>query len=607
MDNRMCMGRPPAAANMRLVRQRIPADFWSRPAAIRNQLCDNCTLPMTITKPVSILVLGILAAPSLCADIEPQRSRRAMVVTQSGIASEVGLQILKEGGNAVDAAVASAFALAVVMPAAGNIGGGGFLLLRSADGEALAFDFREVAPSRAGPGMFLREGTYDEKLHHESPLSVGVPGTVAGLHLAWAHKGRLPWKRLLAPAIGLAREGFTVTPGLSLSLKSVLPKMSPFPASVAQFSKTGVPYEPGDTLRQPDLARTLERVADQGPAGFYQGETAEWIVREMQARGGLITREDLRSYRAVERTPLRGSYRGIEVIVMPPPTSGGVVLLQMLNVLEGFPLAESGFGSAATLHLLAETMRRGFADRARYLGDPDFNPDMPVDRLISKDYAESLRDTICRSAATKSSPASFEWLPESDETTHLSVIDGELNAVALTYTLEYSYGSRIVVPGAGFLLNNEMGDFNAAPGLTNEKGLIGTEPNLAAPGKRMLSSMSPTILARDGRVLMVTGSPGGRTIINTVLQTVVNVVDFGMNVREAVDAARIHHQWLSDRIYHERGRFAPEILEALEKMGHSLEPVPHQGVVQAIVRDSDGGFLEGFSDRRDPDGAAAGW
>jgi gamma-glutamyltranspeptidase / glutathione hydrolase len=562
---------------------------------------------MTLVKPVSLLFLAILFTQSISADVQTARSRRAMVVSQSKPASEVGAQVLAQGGNAVDAAVASAFTLAVTLPAAGNIGGGGFLLYRAADGEAVAFDFRETAPSRATADMFLREGRYDEKLHHESYLSVGVPGTVAGLHLAWRRKGRLDWKRLVEPAIRLARDGFPVTPGLSRSLKNVLPGMRPFSASVAQFSRAGVPYEAGDTLRQPDLARTLERIAELGPDGFYSGETAELIVKEMEAHGGLITREDLKAYRAMERIPLRGNYRGVEVVVVPPPTSGGVILLQMLNVLEGFPLAKNGFGSAATLHLLAETMRRGFADRARYLGDPDFSRSMPVDRLVSKEYSAKLRNSINPDCSSKSSSSSFNWVPESDDTTHLSVVDAEGNAVALTYTLEYSYGSRIVVPGAGFLLNNEMGDFNAGPGLTNDRGLIGTEPNLAAPGKRMLSSMSPTILAKDGRVFMLTGSPGGRTIINTVLQTILNVVDFGMNLREAVEAPRIHHQWLPDRIWFERDRFDSETLSSLRSMGHSLEPVLHQGVVQAIIRDPESGLIEGVSDRRDPDGAAIGW
>ena len=549
-----------------------------------------------------------LAVSPLLAATQPVRARRGMVVSQNEIASRVGAKVLQEGGNAVDAAVATAFALAVTHPTAGNIGGGGFLLFRPAQGEPAAFDFRETAPKAATARMFLRNGQYDAALHHDSYLSIGVPGTVAGLHLAWSRKGRLPWKRLLAPAIDLANNGFTVSPGLSRSLRSVLPEMRKYPASFRQFSRDGVPYEPGDTLRQPDLARALQRIAEKGPAGFYEGETASLIVKEMTAGGGLITAHDLKAYKAVERTALRGSYRGTEVIAMPPPTSGGTVLIEMLNVLEGYDLGELGFGSAASLHLMAESMRRAYADRAQYLGDPDFNREMPLPKLVSKEYAVALRRTINRNAASRSTPASREWpSDESEETTHLSVVDGDRSAVALTFTLEGGYGSRIVVPGAGFLLNNEMGDFNAGPGLTDETGLVGTPPNLAAPGKRMLSSMTPTILARDGKVLMVTGSPGGRTIINTVLQTIVNVVDFGMNVQEAVDAPRIHHQWLPDRISFERNGVSPDTLSILKSLGHSVIPVRSQGVVQAIVYDAETDLLEAGCDRRDPDGGAAGW
>ncbi len=558
-------------------------------------------------KAVPVCATVLLISSTLLAATQPVRARRGMVVSQNQIASRVGARVLEDGGNAVDAAVATAFTLAVTHPTAGNIGGGGFLLFRPAQGEPVAFDFRETAPKAATPEMFLRERIYDRAVHHEGYWSIGVPGTVAGLHLAWKQRGRLPWKRLLTPAIGLARDGFVVTPALSRSLESVLPQMKRYPASIRQFSRDGVPYEPGETLRQPDLARTLERIAEYGPAGFYEGETADLIAREMTAGGGLITAEDLKAYKAVERTPLRGSYRGVEIIAMPPPTSGGTALIQMLNILEGHNLAELGFGSAAAYHLMVESMRRAYADRARHLGDPDFNREMPIAKLISKEYAAGLRKTINRRKASPSSPASFEWPAEGDETTHLSAVDGDRGAVALTFTLEGGYGSRIVVPGAGFLLNNEMGDFNAGPGLTDEKGLIGTSPNLAAPGKRMLSSMTPTILSRDGKLLMVTGSPGGRTIINTVLQTILNIVDFGMNVQEAVDAPRIHHQWLPDQISYERNGVSPDTLAILKSLGHNLNPVRIQGTVEAIVYDAQTDFLEGGSDRRDPDGGAVGW
>ena len=553
-----------------------------------------------------VCILTLTALVSLRAGSVPERAREAMVVSQNAVASEVGARVLADGGTAVDAAVATAFALAVTHPTAGNIGGGGFILYRPASGDPVGYDFREMAPARASPTMFLKDGKYDEDLHHNSHLSVGVPGTVAGLHLTWREQGKLPWRRLVEPAIALARDGFIVTEGLARSLKSILPDMKPYPASVAQFSRDGTPYEAGDTLKQPDLARTLERIAAQGPAGFYEGETAARIEKEMAANGGLITREDLKNYRAIRRRVLRGTYRGHEIISMPPISSGGTVLIEMLNVLEGYDLRKSGFGSADTIHLMTEAMRRAYADRARYLGDPDFVTSMPIDRLTSKEYAAELRKTINPQRASKSSPDSFEWPTDSHETTHVSIVDKDRNSVALTYTLEYGYGSRIVVPGAGFLLNNEMGDFNAGPGLTNADGLIGTEPNLAAPGKRMLSSMTPTIVTKDGKLFMVTGSPGGRTIINTVLETIVNVIDHGMNVQEAVDAPRFHHQWLPDRIAYERFGFSPDTLALLEQRGHTLRQISSQGVAEAIVVDQKTGGLEGGSDRRAPDGGAEG-
>ncbi len=555
----------------------------------------------------SAALIACLGTSLLQAGSQPVRARRGMVVSQNATASRIGVEVLREGGNAIDAAVATALALAVTHPTAGNVGGGGFLVYRPAVGEPAAYDFREVAPAKSSPTMFLKDGEYDFERHHLSYLSIGVPGTVAGLHLAWQDQGTLPWERLVEPAIALARDGFEVTHGLASSLKGVLPRMERYPASVAQFSKNGVPYEAGEILRQPDLARTLDRIAKEGPAGFYAGETARLIEEAMLANGGLITRDDLKNYRAKKRQPLRGTYRGYEVLSMPPISSGGTVLVQMLNVLEGYDLEESKYGSAQTIHLVAEAMRRAYADRARYLGDPDFNPDMPTDRLISKPYADELRRTIDAEEASTSSPDAFEWPVESHETTHFSVVDAARNAVSLTYTLESGYGSRVVVPGAGFLLNNEMGDFNAAPGLTNERGLIGTEPNLAAPGKRMLSSMTPTILAHDGQLFMVTGSPGGRTIINTVLQTILNVVDFGMNVQEAVDVGRFHHQWLPDRIRYERHGVSPDTLALLEARGHTLQAIEAQGNVQAIRYDAAEDLLEGASDRRRPDGAAVGW
>jgi gamma-glutamyltranspeptidase/glutathione hydrolase len=556
------------------------------------------------TAPVVALAVATLTI-SLSAGNTPYRARQGMVVSQSDIASGVGWKVMREGGNAIDGAVATALALAVTHPTAGNIGGGGFIVYRGGDGTTTTFDFREMAPAGANPTMWMKDGKYDFDIHHNSHRSVGVPGTVAGLYLAHQKLGSKPWKDLVLPAVALARDGFEVSEGLAASLERMIPEFKKYPASLAQFSKNGVAYKAGEILKQPDLARSLQRIADKGPAGFYEGETAELIEKEMKANGGLITRDDLKKYVAKERAPLKGAYRGYEVIGMPPPSSGGMGIIQMLNVLEGFDLKANGYGSAQNIHLVTEAMRRAFADRAQHLGDPDFNSGIPIAQLISKDYATQLRKTINPNKASVSTPTTFTWPTESQETTHLSVVDGRQNAVSLTYTLEYGYGSRIVVPGAGFLLNNEMGDFNSAPEMTDDRGNIGTRPNLALPGKRMLSSMAPTILAKDGKLFMVTGSPGGRTIINTVLTTILNVVDYGMNAQEAVDAGRMHHQWLPDRLSMERYGFSADTIAKLKAMGHTVAEAGGQGVAEVIVVGKDG-ILEGGVDGRAPDGGAAG-
>ena len=555
----------------------------------------------------AVAVACALLVATVGGSSEPVRARRGMAVASDGVAARVGRDVLQAGGSAVDAAVATAFALAVTLPAAGNIGGGGFLVHRGADGSSEAYDFRETAPAAASPEMFLSGGVYDAARHHASHVAVGVPGTVAGLHRAWTDHGRLPWRRLVEPAVALARDGFVLTYARAASLAAALPRMSRYPASVAAFSDDGAPYAAGDRFRQPELATTLELIADEGPAGFYRGRTAALVAREMAAQGGLITEADLAAYEPRVREPVRGSYRGYEVVSMPPPSSGGVTLIQMLNVLEGYDLGAGGHGSALNVHRIAEAMRRGFADRARHLGDPDFNPLMPVLRLTSKEYAAGLRATIDADRASRSGPDTFEWPATGNETTHVSVVDADRNAVALTTTLEQSYGSKITVPGAGFLLNNEMGDFNAAPGLTTATGLIGTPPNLAESGKRMLSSMTPTIVAKDGRLVMVTGSPGGRTIINTVLHTILNVVDFGMNVQEAVDAPRFHHQWLPDELRYERRGLSPDTLALLEARGHALAARASQGAAHAIVFDAEADVLEGAADPRRADAEAAGY
>ncbi len=535
------------------------------------------------------------------------RAPSGMVVSAKALASEIGIDVLKAGGNAIDAAIATGFALAVTHPAAGNIGGGGFMVIRFPDGSVTALDFREKAPLAAHSHMFLDEnGEYSAQRHHSSHLAVGVPGTVAGFSTAHEKYGELEWSRLVEPSVVLAREGFAVMPGLSESLERALRRFEPYPASIAAYSKDGQPYQTGETLRLPDLARTLERIRNQGRDGFYKGETARLIAQEMDRGGGLITEEDLARYQPKERTPIHGSYRGYEVVSMPPPSSGGTVLVEMLNVLEAYDLAAMGHNSAAYIHHLAEAMRLAYRDRARFLADPDF-AHVPVERLTSKEYAAELRRQIDPNRATPSSAADIALPYESPETTHYSVVDADGTAVSVTYTLEYGYGSGILVPGAGFLLNNEMGDFNAGPGITNERGLIGTEANLARPEQRMLSSMTPSILTKDGELVAVVGSPGGRTIINSVLQVIINIVDFEMGIREAVASPRLHHQWLPDRIRIETRGTTLDTKRLLEQMGHEIQMRGHQGVTHCIMIDPENGMRIGAADPRDTDGAAVGY
>jgi gamma-glutamyltranspeptidase/glutathione hydrolase len=541
----------------------------------------------------------------------PVRARKGMVVSSHQLASQVGVDILKKGGNAVDAAIAVGFALAVTHPGAGNIGGGGFLIARMASGEVRTFNFREKAPAAAHPRMFLNEkGEYDEEKHHNSWLSVGVPGTVAGFALAHEKLGKLPLGELIAPAIKLAEGGFPLSWKMAEDFRDAAPRFRKYPASAAQFLKGEGFYEPDEIWKQPDLARTLRRIAEQGRDGFYKGETARLLAAAMKENGGMITEADMAAYQAQELPPLRGTYRGYEILAMRPPSSGGTALIEMLNILEGYDLRDTGYGSAAHLHLMTEAMRRAFADRARWLGDPDFNPDLPVERLTSKEHAAKLRASISPTHASLSDAVRFSEAFESDETTHYSVMDAEGNAVVVTYTIEAWFGTKIVAPGTGFLLNNEMGDFNPVPGLTDETGKIGTEANLAAPGKRMLSSMTPAIVVKDGKPLLLIGSPGGRTIINTVVQVVVNLLDFRMDVAEAIAAPRIHHQWLPDRLNIERRGASPETLERLRSMGHDVRvsgSSRSQGRAMGIYLDPKTGVRMGASDPRDADGAAIGY
>ncbi|HLT80655.1 MAG TPA: gamma-glutamyltransferase [Cyclobacteriaceae bacterium] len=541
--------------------------------------------------------------------VAQEYARDGMVVSASEIASEVGVAILKDGGNAIDAAVATAFALAVTWPSAGNIGGGGFIVYRQHTGEVTTFDFREKAPAAATSTMYLDEnGDLVKDLNHLSILAVGVPGTVAGLYDAHRLYGKLPWARLVRPAVRLARKGFSYTYGIYHDAIYHEKRWKEIPSTAAVMFRDGTTmYQPGETWRQPDLARTLARIKRRGKEGFYSGKTAEKLVSFIQSQGGIMTRLDLAEYEARERMPVTGTYRGYDIYSMAPPSSGGVTLIQMLNILEGFNLTAYGYHSAAYVHVVSEAMRRGYANRALHLGDPDFNPDMPIEKLISKEYAATLRNTIVPDTVSVSDPAAFSQPYESPNTTHLSVVDKEGNAVSLTYTLEYAYGSQIVADGLGFFLNNEMGDFNPIPGVTNDEGLIGTPPNLIAPGKRMLSSMTPTILAKDGKLFMLIGSPGGRSIIGTVLQVILNVVDHDMDIAMAIESGRFYHQWLPDVIAYEKYSLTDDTLDLLSQIGHRLRQIRMQGAAMGIVFDADRGVLSGHADSRSPDGGVAGY
>ena len=572
----------------------------------------RATTGLRRTRVLAAIVVGLLIPWGPLAGQSgrtPAPARRGIVTSSHYLASAVGGDVLKKGGNAVDAAVATAFALAVTLPAAGNIGGGGFIVYHGADGTITAFNFREKAPLAASATMYIGDsGTVRDNSNHEGLLAVGVPGTVAGLALAHGRLGSRPWRELVQPAVDLAENGIPMSWNDQGFLRWTRENAARYPTTARAFLKNGTtPYEPGELWKQPDLAATLTRIRDRGRDGFYQGETARLIAAHMRKYGGLITEDDLARYVAVEQQPVHGTYRGYDVYAMSPPSSGGVALVQMLNILEGYDLKEFGHNSALYLHLLTEAMRRAFADRARYLGDPEFNRDMPVARLTSKAYAKELREGIELFRASPSDASMIAVGSDNEHTTHISVVDTAGNAVSLTYTLEDSYGVNIVVEGAGFLLNNEMGDFNPIPGRTDTTGMIGTAPNLVAPGKRMLSSMTPTIVAKDGKPVLVVGSPGGRTIINTVLQVVLNVVDHGMNVAQAVEAGRIHHQWLPDVVRFERWAISPDTRRLFEMMGHRVELVGAQGQAMGIFIDRARGLLFGVADSRAFDGRVVGF
>ncbi len=557
-----------------------------------------------------VVTLSVLISVAVFADGRtPLRAKNGIVASASEIASQVGVDIMKQGGNAVDASIATAFALAVTWPTAGNIGGGGFMVYHGEDGHATTFDFREKAPLAATERMYLGlDGLVVDNSNHRSLLSVGVPGTVAGLYKAHETLGSLPWADLVAPAVKLAREGIPISWELYSGFQRNQSFWDQYPSSAKVFLKAdGSAYEFGDTWVQPDLANTIELIQNEGRDGFYKGKNAKMLADFMRENGGIITEEDLEKYEAVERAPVRGTYRGFEIVSMPPPSSGGVVIIEMLNILEGFDMASYGHNSAQYLHLLTEAARRAYADRAEHLGDPDFNEGMPLDKLLDKDYAATLRASIDMDKASVSSETEFANIYESEDTTHFSVVDKDGNMVSLTYTLENGYGSRIVAEGAGYLLNNEMGDFNAVPGVTNRSGQIGTPPNLIRPEKRMLSSMSPTIVAQGGKPLFAIGSPGGRTIINTTIQAILNVIDHDMNIAEAVEAPRIHHQWLPDVTSFEGSGFSEDTLIIYEDMGHEVRARGEQGTAMGVYNDRDAGLFLGGSDSRAGDGAAVGY
>ena len=539
----------------------------------------------------------------------PVYAKNGMVSSASMLASEVGAKTLQEGGNAIDAAIATAFALAVTWPSAGNIGGGGFLVYYGDDGTATTFDFREKAPIAATERMYLGpDGSILNNSNHFGPLAVGVPGTVAGLYLAHQRLGSMAWSDLVQPALELARDGVPITYSLQTGFERSSSRLRQYSASAQKFFKAdGSFYRMGDTWVQPDLAHTLELIRDHGADGFYHGENAERFADFMADIGGLITEEDLAAYAAKERSPIRGNYRGHEIISMPPPSSGGVGIVQMLNILEGFELAAMGHNSADYLHVLTEAMRRAYSDRAEHLGDPDFNDSMPLDRLLDKNYASELRASIDMTRKSESSPELFAQAYESEETTHFSVVDKHGNMVSLTYTLEFGYGSAITVAGGGYLLNNELGDFNAVPGITDLRGQIGTEPNLIAAEKRPLSSMTPTIVARDGKPLFAVGSPGGKTIINTTMQVILNVIDHGFNIAEAIEAGRIHHQWLPDVTSIESNSLSDDTLNSYQNRGHQTRERGSQGAAMGVYYDRDQGLFLGAADSRRGDGGAVGF
>jgi gamma-glutamyltranspeptidase/glutathione hydrolase len=581
--------------------------FISRLLTLATILCALCAAQLApvahFTQPVA-----------LAASREPVRARHGIVASTNAIASRVGVDVLKRGGNAIDAAIAVAFALAVTHPAAGNLGGGGFLMIRLKDGRTTAIDYREMAPAAATRNVYLDEN--GKLIEGEGGSLVGyraagVPGTVRGMELALKKygSGKLTWAQLVEPARRLAADGFTVNYTLARGLRGSKDYLSQYPETKRIYLNGGKFYDEGELFRQPDLAATFARLQRFGPNEFYEGQTAQLIVTDMKRHNGLITIPDMRGYVAKEREPLRGTYRGYEIISMPPPSSGGAVLLEMLNILEGYDLRKMDSASSDRYHLMTEAMRRAFADRAEYMGDSDFVK-VPLDGLIDKAYASKLRNTINPERASSSEqvragkPAGYE----SDETTHFTVVDAEGNAVANTYTLNNSYGSAAVAKGTGVILNDEMDDFAAKPGTPNLYGLIQGERNAVAPHKRPLSAMTPTfVLRKDGSLWFTVGSPGGPTIINTVLGVITNVIDYDMNIQQAIDAPRIHHQWLPDELVFEPYGLSGDTQNVLLARGHKLAKPRYLGDAEGIMIEEKTGMRLGATDPRRSDGLAVGY
>ncbi|WP_431357443.1 gamma-glutamyltransferase [Hymenobacter lucidus] len=570
--------------------------------------CTRTTAPTSaVTTPaVTPSPAAATGSPTTAAGLGVTAAN-AMVVSAHPEASRIGLDILRKGGNAYDAAVAVQFALAVALPVAGNIGGGGFLLYRSADKQEGALDFRETAPAAASRDMYLdKQGNVVPNLSTAGHLAVGVPGTVAGMVALHQKLGKLTWAELVQPAVNLAAHGLALTAkeaaGLN-STRAVFVKYNPG-KPLAYLAPGNGTWQPGDTIRYPELAATLSRIRDQGRAGFYEGRTADLLTAEMKRGKGLVTKQDLKKYEPKWRAPLHGQYRGYEITTFPPPSSGGVALLQMLQMLEPFDLGKAGWHSPTGVHLITEAQRRVYADRATYLGDPDFGR-VPVTQLLDKSYNAQRMTTIQPHRATPSaSVTAGPGLPayESDQTTHYSIVDAQGNAVSCTTTLNGAYGSKVVVAGAGFLLNNEMDDFSAKAGVPNAYGLVGGTANAIRPGKRMLSSMTPAILTRNGKLQMVVGTPGGSTIITSVLQTILHVIDYDMTLQQAVAAPRLHHQWLPDQIDAEQDALTPAAADSLRQRGYRINPRGAWGRVDAI-RILPDNRLEGGADPRGDDTA----